>query len=116
MELSQNLLGEQMQKETTTKRCENYGILKQNDMNWDESLTEEQVIERVEKILQDDMQAGNQHAIFQLGQYYFEQVLNTATTYQLDHCNFGKFCFSLSNINLILINVTLIRYLNSNCN
>lgn len=72
MELSQNLLGEPMQKETT-KQCENYGILKQNDTNWDQSLTEEQIIERVEKILQDDMQAGNQHALFQLGQYYFEQ-------------------------------------------
>lgn len=88
MELGQNLLGEQLQKDAT-KRCENYGILKQNDRNWDQSLTEEQLIEQVEKILQDDMQAGNQHALFQLGQYYFEQVLHTAT-YQLDHCYFEK--------------------------
>lgn len=88
MELGQNLPGEQLRKEAA-KRCENYGILKQNDRNWDQSLTEEQIIEQVEKILQDDMQGGNQHALFQLGQYYFEQVLYTAT-FQSHHCYFVK--------------------------
>lgn len=73
MELNKNLLGEQL-KFNATERCKQFGWLKERGSDWDPNLTEEEIIERVEKILQDDMQAGNQSAIFQLAQYYFEQV------------------------------------------
>lgn len=73
MELNKNLLGERL-KFNATERCKQFGWLKEHGSDWDPNLTEEEIIERVEKILQDDMQAGNQSAIFQLAQYYFEQV------------------------------------------
>lgn len=73
MELNKNLLGEQL-KFNATERCHQFGLLKERQIDWDPNLTEEEIIERVEKILQDDMQSGNQPAIFQLAQYYFEQV------------------------------------------
>lgn len=75
MELNQNIMGEQLKLSTTaTERCKQFGLLREREGDWDPNLTEEEIIERVEKILQDDMQAGNQPALFQLAQYYFEQV------------------------------------------
>lgn len=73
MELNQNLLGEQMQMKGGMRRCENVATSQGNGFNWDPSLTEKEITDKVEKILQDEMQSGNQDAIFQLGQFYFEQ-------------------------------------------